>query len=185
MSDDPNEKELPEDEEEAKASDEETSSNGDADSSGGPESTEAEEIELKPVGSDEGPGDDSEGASGRPSDLLGKGKLSEKEDKTFGMLAHLLGAFTSFIGPLVIWLIKKDDSPFVDDQGKESVNFQITIGIAYLVWIGVSVIPILGCFTTLLGPVIWVGEVVFSILGCIKANEGQAYRYPCALRLIK
>ena len=116
MSDDPNEKELPEDEEKASEA-----------------STEATEIDVEPVGSDEGPGDSFAEGSDDASGLLGQGKLSEKDDRTFGMLAHLLGAFTSFVGPLVIWMIKKEESPFVDDQGKEALNFQITIGLGYLV----------------------------------------------------
>jgi len=166
MSDDPNEKELPEDEENASEGEESESS------------TEATEIDVEPVGSDEGPGDSTaESAEGSPS-LLGQGEMSEKDDKTFGMLAHLLGAFTSFVGPLVIWMIKKEESPFVDDQGKEALNFQITVLIGF---VGLMVIPFAGC----LSPVIWIAGLVFSILGCLKANEGIAYRYPFALRLIK
>ena len=121
MSDDPNEKEVPEDEEERSEGEESESS------------SEATEIDLEPVGSDEGPGDDSaEGGESGPG-LLGQGKLSEKDDRTFGMLAQLLGAFIASGGPLVIWLIKNEESPFVDDQGKEAVNFQITMMIAALI----------------------------------------------------
>jgi len=64
---------------------------------------------------------------------LGQGKLAESDEKTMAMLSHILGAVTCFVGPLIIWLIKKDESPFVDDQGKEALNFQITIAIAYIV----------------------------------------------------
>ena len=178
MSDDRNEKEVPEDEEERSEGEESESS------------SEATEIDLEPVGSDEGPGDDSaEGGESGPG-LLGQGKLSEKDDRTFGMLAHLLGAFTSIVGPLVIWLIKKEESPFVDDQGKEAVNFQITIGLGYLVLMVISIplgmIPVIGaCALMLLWPALGVAGVIFSILGCLKANEGVLYRYPVALRLIK
>src|SRR5687767_6174019 len=49
------------------------------------------------------------------------------DDKTMATLAHVLGIFTSFVGPLIIWMIKKDTSPFVDDQGKEALNFQLTL----------------------------------------------------------
>jgi uncharacterized Tic20 family protein len=52
------------------------------------------------------------------------------DDQNMGMLCHLLGIFTSFLAPLIIWLIKKDTSPWIDHQGKEALNFQITALIA-------------------------------------------------------
>src|SRR4051794_33293223 len=58
------------------------------------------------------------------------GPPPDKDSITMGMLCHLLGIFTSFLGPLIIWLMKKDQSPWVDDQGKESLNFQIVALIA-------------------------------------------------------
>lgn len=174
MSEDPNEKELPEDEEGSPKAAEP-----------GEAAAEMEEVELEPVGADEGPGAGSTGEAGGVSSLLGKGKLSEKDDRTFGMLAHLLGALTSFVGPLVIWLIKKEESPFVDDQGKESLNFQITVGIGYVVATVLGMVPVVGCVTVMLIPAIWIGGMVLSILACMKANEGVRYRYPFALRLIK
>ncbi|MCB1231001.1 MAG: DUF4870 domain-containing protein [Verrucomicrobiae bacterium] len=110
----------------------------------------------------------------------GQGKLSEKDDKTFGMLAHLLGIFTGFVGPLVIWLIKKEESPFVDDQGKEALNFQIwmTLGI-WISWFLTGVL--IGCITL---PAFAIISLVFGILGTMKANEGIAYRYPVNIRII-
>src|SRR5690242_19907337 len=82
-------------------------------------------------------------AAGRPMDYAGPSTgpaiPKDSSDRTMGMLCHLLafsGHFIPFghiIGPLVLWLIKKDDSPFVDDQGKESLNFQITMTIAGVV----------------------------------------------------
>lgn len=115
---------------------------------------------------------------------IGQGKLSENDDKTFGMLAHLLGAFTSFVGPLVIWMMKKEESPFVDDQGRESLNFQITIGIGFVASFILGMIPFVGCVSMLLFPALAVVSLVFSILGCLEANKGVAYRYPFALRLV-
>lgn len=175
MSEETNEKDLPEDE------------MNDAQATPPPMDLEVEEIEVEAVGGDEGPQDDVEedDQEGEGSSLLGKGKLSVKDDKTFGMLAHLLGAFTVFVGPLIIWMIKKEDSPFVEDQGKEAVNFQITIAIAYAVAMVLGVIPFVACLTALLFPAIWIAGVVFSIMACLKANEGELYRYPYTLRLIK
>src|SRR4051812_11305473 len=61
------------------------------------------------------------------------GPAPTPDDKTMAMLAHLLGIVTGFVGPLIIWLVKKDQSPFVDDQGKEALNFQLTLLIGWLV----------------------------------------------------
>lgn len=115
---------------------------------------------------------------------LGQGKLGESDERTMGMLAHILGAVTSFVGPLIIWLIKKDESPFVNDQGKEALNFQITVVIGYVVSLIMSFLPIVQCLAFLLYPAVWVASLVFGILGGLEANKGKAYRYPFALRLI-
>ena len=98
------------------------------------------------------------------------------------MLSHLLGIFTGFLGPLIIWLIKKDSSPFVDDQGKESLNFQLTCLIAALICI--PLIPLF-CIGGLLGIVVQIFRIVFSIIGTIESNKGNAYRYPLTFRMIK
>jgi uncharacterized Tic20 family protein len=115
---------------------------------------------------------------------LGRGKLGESDEKTMGMLAHILGAVTSFVGPLIIWLIKKDESPFVNDQGKEALNFQITVVIGYVVAMILSFVPFVGCITVILFPAIGIASLVLGILGGLEANKGTPYRYPFALRLI-
>ncbi|MDF2376531.1 MAG: DUF4870 domain-containing protein [Verrucomicrobiales bacterium] len=115
---------------------------------------------------------------------LGQGKLAENDEKTMGLLSHILGAVTSVVGPLIIWVIKKDESPFVNDQGKEALNFQITVLIGYVTATVISMIPVIGCVGALLYPVIGVTNLIFGILGGIEANKGVVYRYPFALRLI-
>ena len=115
---------------------------------------------------------------------LGQGKLQEADEKMMGMLAHILGAVASFLGPLIIWLIKKDESPFVDDQGKEALNFQITIVIGYVASGILGLVPVIGCLTVILIPALAVTSLIFGILGGLEANKGVAYRYPFALRLI-
>ncbi len=120
---------------------------------------------------------------------LGQGSLQESDEKTMAMLAHLLGAFTTFLGPLIIWLIKKDESPFVNDQGKEALNFQISVAIglvaAGLLNIPLAFIPFIGsCVGGLLWLAIAVAGLIYAILGCIEANKGIVYRYPYSLRLI-
>jgi uncharacterized protein len=99
---------------------------------------------------------------------------------TLAMLAHLLGIFTGFVGPLIIWLVKKE-VPFVEDQAKEALNFQITVAIAAVASGLLSFIGI-GC---IIYPVVAIGNLVFCIMACVKAKDGIAYRYPIALRLIK
>jgi uncharacterized Tic20 family protein len=81
-------------------------------------------------------------------------------------------------------MIKKDESPFVNDQGKEALNFQITVVIAYVVSIIMGFIPVVQCVAFVFYPAVWVASLVFSILGGLEANKGNAYRYPFALRLI-
>jgi len=108
-----------------------------------------------------------------------------KDDKTMAMIAHLLGIITQFVGCLIIYLIKKDDSPFVADQAKEALNFQITLVI------GIVIAMVLNCtgIGALIGVplmlAIGVINLIFCIVGGIKANDGVQYRYPFALRLIK
>lgn len=106
-----------------------------------------------------------------------------QEDRTLALLTHLSGIILGFIVPLVIWLVNKDkaDKDFLNDQAKEALNFQITIAIAWFIAIVLSFIGI----GFLLYPVIWIGNLIFCILGGMKANEGVAYRYPFAVRLIK
>jgi uncharacterized Tic20 family protein len=105
------------------------------------------------------------------------------EQRTMALVAHLLGIFTWFLGPLIIWLINKDDSSksFVTDQAKEALNFQITITIAMLICIVLTIVIIGG----LLAPIVGLLNVIFCIIAAVKANNGEAYRYPFALRLIK
>ena len=104
-----------------------------------------------------------------------------KDEKTWAMIGHLSGIIFGFIGPLVVWLIQKDQMPFVNDQGKEALNFQITLAIA---WVAAAVLSFVG-IGFILYPVLWIGNLIFCIMGGVKANEDTAYRYPIALRLIK
>lgn len=107
------------------------------------------------------------------------GPEPSKDDKTMGMLAHLLGIFTYFLGPLIIWLMKKDQSPWVDDQAKEALNFQLIALIA-------TAACFLGfCLAPFLIAGVQVVRIVFSIIGTIKSNQGIPYRYPLPFRLIK
>jgi len=110
-----------------------------------------------------------------------------KDERTWGMLSHLLALigyiaipFGNIIAPMVIWLVKKDESQFVADQAKESLNFQISLTI-YAIASGILLFLLIGF---LLLPIIYIGGIVLTIIATIKANEGQYYRYPLTIRLI-
>jgi len=108
-----------------------------------------------------------------------KGPIPDKDATNMAMLCHLLAIFTWFLGPLIIWLIKKDTSPFVDDQGREALNFQI---IAMIVTIGCV---FTFCAAPFLIAIVQITRIVFCIIGAVEASKGVAYRYPLTLRLIK
>ncbi len=105
-----------------------------------------------------------------------------------GLLTSALGGgWGCFIGPLVVWLIKKDTMPFVDDQGKEALNFNITIAIISLALLVLSVVT-LGIGLVIAIPlwiILGICWLVFTIIASVKANGGQAYRYPLTFRFLK
>ena len=113
--------------------------------------------------------------------------VPEKEERTWGMFCHLvvfLGfiiPFASIIGPLVIWIIKRDEMPFVEDQGKESLNFQITMMLATIV----SALLMLVLIGFVLIFIVLIFQFIVVIIASIKANEGVYYRYPLNIRFIK
>lgn len=117
----------------------------------------------------------------------------DKDARTMGMLCHLAALagymipLGNVIGPLIVWLIKKDEVPFVDDQGKEAVNFQITVTIAIVLCVVVGVATCgIGFFIT--APVmaaIGIVSLIFTIIAAVKANEGNYYRYPMTYRFIQ
>ena len=96
-------------------------------------------------------------------------------------LAGFVVPFGNVIGPLVIWQIFKERSAFVDVHGKESVNFQITISIAYLV----SIILIFVLIGVALLAVLGIASVVLFVIAAVKANNGEYYQYPLTIRFIK
>lgn len=124
--------------------------------------------------------DGPEGPGGVPP-LSPPVREENKDARLWAMLAHLAGlamfvlpAFGAVIGPLVVWLIKKEEHPFVDDQGKESVNFQITM----LIYLFVAGLTTLICIGFVLAPAVLLADLIFLIIAAIKANEGEYYRYP-------
>ena len=129
----------------------------------------------------------SQDPSEAPQDAPGPGGFEmDKDARMWGMLCHItaLSSFAGvpgFIGPLVIWLLKKEDYPFVDDQGKESLNFQISIFIYALISV-VLIWIVIGFFLMI---AVTIFNLIFVIVATIKANNGEYFRYPMTIRLIK
>ncbi len=104
-----------------------------------------------------------------------------------GLLTSAIGGWGFFIGPLVIWLMKKDTMPFVADQAKEALNFNITVSGIFVILLILSLLT-LGIGFLVTAPImliIGIAALVFIIIAAMKANQGIAYRYPMTLRLVK
>ena len=113
--------------------------------------------------------------------------VENKDERTWGMFCHLsalLGyviPFGNIIGPLIVYSMKKDEYPFVADQGKESLNFQISV----LVYLFISLILVfiaLGILFLILVPLI---ALILTVVASVRANDGEYYRYPLCIRFIK
>lgn len=100
------------------------------------------------------------------------------DERTLAILSHVLTIFFWIFPPLIIYLIKKDESKFVAEHARESLNFQITVAIAFIILF----ITIIGIF------LLWILGIlvlVLVIVATVKASENKLYRYPFTLRLIK
>lgn len=131
-----------------------------------------------------------------PSTLPQKQNDPERQAHTWGMLCHLsaLSAFISFplnglliipfghlLGPLIVWLIKKNEHPFIDQQGKEALNFQISMTI-YSIPAFMLVFVLIGFFLLALLAIL---DVVLVVIASVKTSNGESYRYPFTIRFIK
>ncbi|HET8818660.1 MAG TPA: DUF4870 domain-containing protein [Xanthomonadaceae bacterium] len=131
-----------------------------------------------------------------PAGTEGGVSADERQWAMFAHLSALLGGLVTagwagsigcFIGPLVIWMMKKDTMPFVDDQAKEALNFNITVAIVFFVLLMLTLFT-LGIGILLTGPlmvIIGIAWLVLVIIAAVKANQGERYRYPLTLRLVK
>lgn len=114
-------------------------------------------------------------------------KIDEQQEKMWAMFCHLgalLGymvPFANIIAPLIIWLIKREESLLIEDHGKESLNFQISICIYCIVSLFLTLI--------IIGLILLFGLVIFNlvmvIIAAVKANSGERYRYPLTIRFIR
>jgi len=111
-----------------------------------------------------------------------------QDARMWAMICHLMGlaglimpAVGNIVAPLVVWQIKKDDDPFIDEQGKEAVNFQISVSIYFIM----SVLLCIVCIGAFLVVAVIIIYLVFLLIAAVKANNGYHYRYPLTIRFIK
>ncbi len=103
------------------------------------------------------------------------------DDKTYAVLAHVLTFVVGFVAPLVIFLIKKDESPYVRHHAAQALNFHLSV-LIYALFSVVLVLLLIGLLMLL---VLAVGAVVFTIIAAINAANGEWYRYPLALPFVR
>ena len=117
-------------------------------------------------------------------------KEADRDARQWAMFCHLGGlagyvpilpGIGSLVVPLIIWQVKKDDFPFLDEQGKEAVNFQLSILLYELIALASICIAI----GIVLLPAVVVVNIVFVIIASVKSNNGERYRYPMCIRFIK
>ena len=111
----------------------------------------------------------------------------DKEARNWAMICHLavlcgyIIPFGNVLGPLLVWVLKKDISPFVDDQGKEVLNFQLTMTIGFIT----CMILVLILIGYLLFIILALYVLIMTVVGAINASEGKYYRYPMTLHFFK
>ncbi len=103
-----------------------------------------------------------------------------QDDKTIAVLTHLSGVFFGFLVPLIVWLVSRENKPWLADEAKEALNFQITVLIAALI----SWVLIFAVVGILLLAIVGLANLVLCIIAGVKTSQGERYRYPLTLRLI-
>jgi hypothetical protein len=112
---------------------------------------------------------------------------NDKDERMWGMFCHLSALsgfvipFGNVIGPLIIYSLKKDEYPFVADQGKESINFQISI-LIYLMISALLLLLLVGFLFLMIVPLF---AFILTIVAAVRANDGEKYRYPLCIHFIQ
>ena len=116
------------------------------------------------------------------------GDTSAAEARKWATICHLsalsglLGNGIGFVlGPLIVWILKREDDPFVDDQGKEALNFQITMFIAAIISAVLTLVVIGILFLIVIGLLM----IIMPIVAAVKSSNGELYRYPLTIRFVK
>ncbi len=158
-----------------------------------PEPTEKTESETpEPAGKPEVETPAEKETSAEQPEVVQEGPGSKevnKDARMWAMFCHLsalaglpVPVIGNIVAPLIIWQIKKEEFPFVDEQGKEAVNFQISMTIYGLV--SVVLIPLF-CIGFFLLAAVYIVDLIFLLIAAVKANNGYHYRYPLTIRFIK
>ena len=123
-----------------------------------------------------------------PNSPATPGTLPTENERTWGMLAHLsalaglvMPLVGIVLGPLLVWLARRDESEFVAAHAKEALNFNISVLLGALACILLMLVFV----GFLLGTALFIAWLVLMLIAAIKASEGQSYRYPFSLRLVK
>ena len=103
------------------------------------------------------------------------------DDRLMGTLIYVLSFFTSLIAPLIIWLIKREDSPFIDKAGKNYFNFLLS----YMIWLIVASIAMFIIIGFILFPILAILNFIFTIVAAVKAYNGEDYLPPLSIRFFK
>ncbi len=111
-----------------------------------------------------------------------------KDARMWAMFCHLAGLagilvpmIGNIVAPLIVWQIKKEEDPFIDEQGKEAVNFQISMSLYMVICIPLCFI----CIGAFLVPAVALFYLIFLLIAAVNANNGHHYRYPLIIRFIK
>ncbi|MCJ8328603.1 MAG: DUF4870 domain-containing protein [Lentisphaeria bacterium] len=104
-----------------------------------------------------------------------------KDERNFALLSHIGSLFAPILAPLVVWLIKKEESEFVEEHSKESLNASISVSIYMLIC--------LPLFFVLIGIplffVVWICFIIFTIQATMEASKGDYYQYPMIIRFVQ
>lgn len=136
-----------------------------------------------PIPSSEGTEESLKSKAGSPPDGA---TPANSDEKNLAVISHALAfcgliiPFGNILGPLILWLLKKDESPAVNYHAKEALNFQITVSLALVVCAILTFILI----GFILMPIVGISALVITVIAVIKASQGEPYRYPFSLRLI-
>jgi uncharacterized Tic20 family protein len=115
-------------------------------------------------------------------DVNADGQTSTSDERMIAMFAHILGILgTGFIGPLIIYLVKKNESRFIAEHARHALNFQITVTIAIFVCVPLVYV----CIGLPMAMAVGVCDLIFSILAALAANKGEAYRYPVTIPFVR